>query len=148
MKDKDTAWEALAELEDGGDFATLARKHSTCSTGTERGGSLGTFGKGEMVPEFDEVAFNGTYKVVSNPPMPSLLMPTCINACRPCMLPPRGTCRALFRCFSDDTGCADWHCSRPYQNRVRLPFDPDSQACRGRRCATGLTYYLLARSPS
>ena len=63
VKDKDTAWDVLAELEDGADFAILAREHSTCPSGKERGGSLGTFGKGKMVPEFDEVAFNGSFKI-------------------------------------------------------------------------------------
>jgi len=40
----------------GGDFAEEARKHSDCPSGKE-GGSLGWFGRGMMVPEFDKVAF-------------------------------------------------------------------------------------------
>ncbi len=38
-------------------FATLAREHSTCPSGKE-GGSLGQFGRGQMVPEFESAAFN------------------------------------------------------------------------------------------
>ena len=38
------------------DFAAEAKKHSDCPSGAE-GGSLGWFGRGMMVPEFDKVAF-------------------------------------------------------------------------------------------
>ena len=41
---------------DGGDFADEAQKHSDCPSGKE-GGSLGWFGRGMMVKEFDEAAF-------------------------------------------------------------------------------------------
>lgn len=44
------------QIEGGADFAVLAKKHSKCPSGKE-GGSLGTFGKGDMVPEFDRVVF-------------------------------------------------------------------------------------------
>ena len=40
----------------GGDFAEEARKNSDCPSG-QQGGSLGRFGRGMMVPEFDKVAF-------------------------------------------------------------------------------------------
>ena len=40
----------------GGDFAAEAKAHSDCPSGQE-GGSLGWFGRGMMVPEFDKVAF-------------------------------------------------------------------------------------------
>ena len=51
----------LAELEDGdGDttFEALAAKHSTCPSGKRSRGDLGKFGKGQMVKEFEEVAFD------------------------------------------------------------------------------------------
>ncbi len=45
------------QIEAGEDFATLALQHSTCPS-AEQGGDLGTFGPGQMVPEFEEVAFD------------------------------------------------------------------------------------------
>ncbi|OQR87438.1 PpiC-type peptidyl-prolyl cis-trans isomerase [Achlya hypogyna] len=38
-------------------FAELAKKHSKCPSGSRGGGALGTFGRGQMVPEFDRVVF-------------------------------------------------------------------------------------------
>ena len=49
--------ELKEEIENGGDFAHLAKKHSTCPSG-KSGGDLGAFGPGMMVPEFDTVCFN------------------------------------------------------------------------------------------
>jgi peptidyl-prolyl cis-trans isomerase C len=46
-----------AQIEQGADFADLAREHSSCPSG-KRGGDLGEFGPGQMVPEFDVVVFN------------------------------------------------------------------------------------------
>jgi peptidyl-prolyl cis-trans isomerase C len=45
-----------SQIESGADFAALAREHSQCPSG-EQGGDLGEFGPGEMVREFDNVAF-------------------------------------------------------------------------------------------
>ncbi len=47
-----------AQLLEGADFAKLAEEHSGCPSGKNKGGSLGTFGRGRMVPEFDEAAFS------------------------------------------------------------------------------------------
>lgn len=41
----------------GEDFAEVAREHSQDGSAA-RGGSLGTFGRGQMVPAFEEVAFS------------------------------------------------------------------------------------------
>jgi peptidyl-prolyl cis-trans isomerase C len=46
----------IAELKKGADFATLAKAHST-DPGAAQGGDLGFFKKGDMLPEFAEVAF-------------------------------------------------------------------------------------------
>jgi len=41
----------------GGDFASLAEKHSDDPGSKDKGGDLGWFGRGRMVPEFDEAVF-------------------------------------------------------------------------------------------
>jgi hypothetical protein len=41
----------------GEDFAALAAENSDCPSGSRAGGDLGTFGKGAMVPEFEQAAF-------------------------------------------------------------------------------------------
>jgi len=46
----------LKELQEGGDFAALAGKHSDCPSG-KSGGDLGTFGRGNMVKAFEDSAF-------------------------------------------------------------------------------------------
>lgn len=51
------AEQVLQEVKNGADFAALAKQHNTDSTG-ERGGDLGWFGKGEMVPEFEKAAYS------------------------------------------------------------------------------------------
>ncbi|KJH68369.1 peptidylprolyl isomerase [Chromobacterium violaceum] len=38
-------------------FAALAQEHSTCPSG-KQGGSLGQFGRGQMVPEFEQAVFS------------------------------------------------------------------------------------------
>jgi len=47
-------------------FEEAARDHSLCPSGV-RGGELGTFGQGQMVPEFDKVVFNDEVGVVHGP---------------------------------------------------------------------------------
>ena len=56
VKDEKTAQEVEAQLKKGKDFADLAKKYSTDST-AEKGGDLGWFDQGKMVPEFDKAAF-------------------------------------------------------------------------------------------
>lgn len=44
-------------IEGGEDFAKMAKQFSKCPSG-QRGGDLGYFGRGQMVPEFETAAFN------------------------------------------------------------------------------------------
>ena len=53
-------------IEEGGDFAELAKEHSTCPSG-KSGGDLGEFGPGQMVPEFDAGVFSADVGVVQGP---------------------------------------------------------------------------------
>ena len=53
LETEEDAQAVAAELEGGADFAELARERSTGPTGP-RGGDLGWFGAGQMVPEFEE----------------------------------------------------------------------------------------------
>ncbi len=53
---KETAEELISKVKKGADFAELAKENST-GPSAERGGDLGWFAKGEMVPEFSEAAF-------------------------------------------------------------------------------------------
>lgn len=46
-----------ADILAGGDFAEIASKVSDCPS-KKQGGSLGTFGRGQMVPEFETAAFS------------------------------------------------------------------------------------------
>ncbi len=66
---KSAAFEKIREIRErivaGGDFAEEAKKHSDCPSGKE-GGSLGWFGRGMMVPEFDACAFDMKKGEVSN----------------------------------------------------------------------------------
>jgi peptidyl-prolyl cis-trans isomerase C len=54
------------QIEDGADFADLAREHSSCPSG-QKGGALGEFGPGQMVKEFDDVVFSGDLNTVHGP---------------------------------------------------------------------------------
>lgn len=54
---KEQAEEVAKKLTEGGDFAELATKYSVDTASAENGGELGSFGKGEMDPAFEEAAF-------------------------------------------------------------------------------------------
>jgi peptidyl-prolyl cis-trans isomerase C len=53
-------------LQAGEDFAALAQEYSKCPSG-QRGGDLGTFMKGQMVPEFEQAALTQEIGVVGAP---------------------------------------------------------------------------------
>ena len=54
------------DIDNGGSFEYYARAYSLCPSG-RNGGDLGYFGRGQMVPEFEKVAFNTPVGEVSNP---------------------------------------------------------------------------------
>lgn len=56
VKEKVDAEKMLQQIKDGGDFAALAKEHSTCPSGS-KGGDLGLFKRGSMVKPFEDVAF-------------------------------------------------------------------------------------------
>lgn len=58
--------ELKKEIEDGTDFAEVAKENSSCPSGAS-GGDLGEFGPGMMVPEFDAVVFSAPINTVQGP---------------------------------------------------------------------------------
>ena len=48
----------MMRLSKGEDFAALAKRFSKCPS-KSKGGNLGWFGKGDMVPEFEKACFEG-----------------------------------------------------------------------------------------
>ena len=63
---QDACKQLKTEIEAGGDFAALAKQHSTCPSG-KQGGDLGQFGPGQMVKEFDAVVFSAPIGQVQGP---------------------------------------------------------------------------------
>lgn len=58
--------ELKKEIEEGADFATVAKASSSCPSG-KSGGDLGEFSPGMMVPEFDKVVFSAPINTVQGP---------------------------------------------------------------------------------
>ena len=58
----------IAALQDGGDFAALAKEKSTGPSGPN-GGTLVTFGRGQMVPAFETAAFDLAVGIYSDTPV-------------------------------------------------------------------------------
>ena len=57
LEDKTRADELFIQLQDGGNFAEVARNNSTDTGSGQQGGDLGCFGRGQMVGPFEEAAF-------------------------------------------------------------------------------------------
>ncbi|TBR41090.1 peptidylprolyl isomerase [Marinomonas agarivorans] len=58
VKQKESALEIMKGLQKGGRFDLLAKRHSICPS-AKKGGDLGEFKRGEMVPAFDKAVFKG-----------------------------------------------------------------------------------------
>jgi peptidyl-prolyl cis-trans isomerase C len=58
--------ELKKEIEEGSDFADVAKANSSCPSSAQ-GGDLGEFGPGMMVPEFDKVVFSAAVNTVQGP---------------------------------------------------------------------------------
>lgn len=60
------AQDLMKKLDEGKSFEELARAFSKCPS-SQRGGDLGEFGRGRMVPSFEEAAFALDVNQVSQP---------------------------------------------------------------------------------
>ena len=67
VEEEETAQELLERIQAGEDFAALAEEYSKDPGSAARGGDLGFFNKGVMVPEFEETAFAQEEGEISEP---------------------------------------------------------------------------------
>jgi peptidyl-prolyl cis-trans isomerase C len=58
--------ELKTKIAGGEDFAKIAQEHSSCPSSAS-GGDLGSFGPGQMVPQFDQVVFSAAINEVHGP---------------------------------------------------------------------------------
>ena len=66
VKSKEACEDLKTKIDGGADFGDMAKEHSDCPSGKD-GGGLGSFGPGQMVPEFDTVVFNEEVGAVHGP---------------------------------------------------------------------------------
>ncbi len=66
VSSEEQARQLKEEIKNGVDFVDVAEQHSLCPSSTE-GGDLGQFGRGMMVPEFDEAVFSAPINEVQGP---------------------------------------------------------------------------------
>ncbi len=67
VPDLKTAQKVEADLKAGKDFAAEAKQYSVDPGSKDKGGDLGWFRKGQMVPAFENYAFNGPIGKISAP---------------------------------------------------------------------------------
>ncbi|SMC29321.1 peptidyl-prolyl cis-trans isomerase C [Clostridium acidisoli DSM 12555] len=63
---EDKALKIKKEIQEGKSFEDAAREYSTCPSKAQ-GGDLGSFTRGQMVPEFEDVAFSQEVGIVGDP---------------------------------------------------------------------------------
>jgi len=66
VETEETCTNLKEEIKNGLAFEDAAKEHSKCPSGA-RGGELGEFQPGQMVPEFDQVVFNDAVGEVHGP---------------------------------------------------------------------------------
>ena len=66
VKTEEQCNDLKTQIEAGADFAEVAQQHSGCPSKAS-GGDLGSFGPGQMVPEFDKVVFSAPVGEVQGP---------------------------------------------------------------------------------
>lgn len=67
VKTKAEADAIKVQLDKGADFTQLAKEKSVDKASGSRGGDLGFFGKGDMIPEFEKAAFSLAVGKISSP---------------------------------------------------------------------------------
>lgn len=66
VENEEKANDVIKEMKDGLSFEDAATKYSSCQSKVD-GGRLGEFGRGQMVPEFDEAVFKMEVDTISEP---------------------------------------------------------------------------------
>ena len=66
VADQEQCAQLKTDIENGADFADLARQYSTCPSG-KKGGDLGQFRERQMVKEFNDVVFTAELHTVHGP---------------------------------------------------------------------------------
>ncbi|MDE3838123.1 peptidylprolyl isomerase [Bacillus methanolicus] len=67
VADEKTAKDVKKKLDTGSKFEDLAKEYSTDTVSAQKGGDLGWFGAGEMVPEFEKAAYALDVNEISEP---------------------------------------------------------------------------------
>jgi peptidyl-prolyl cis-trans isomerase C len=67
VESREKARDLFEKIAHGSDFAALAKQHSMDPGSKDQGGELGFFGRGQMVPQFEEAAFKLKRGEVSEP---------------------------------------------------------------------------------
>ncbi len=67
VETKEVADEVVTKINQGGDFAELAKEYSIDTSNSGNGGDLGYFARGRMVPEFEAAAFSAEVGEISDP---------------------------------------------------------------------------------
>jgi parvulin-like peptidyl-prolyl isomerase len=68
VKKHSQAVEIISKINDGADFAAMAKQYSDCPS-KKKGGDLGFFGKGQMVRAFEEAAFRLSVGAMTHEPV-------------------------------------------------------------------------------